>query len=249
VKIEELDRDRAYVACIPPDAEERVVASYPDGTVKQAEYWLNGQHIAARHFDPTGNLEGETPYQNGVIHGIRYRWDEPGKLLSAEPFEHGVPHGTACQWAADGRLLGTYTLDHGTGIDLWWQEWSDGSAHLAEVHYMQDGEPHGFDWWLNDDQQSVFIERHWWHWNQHGIERQWNAEGRLSRGYPRYWVEGERVTKRQYLKAAARDSSLPLFRPEENEPYRSFPPEVAEHLRPEAREVPLPQRGSYEHSR
>jgi hypothetical protein len=243
----ELDRDHAYVTRIPPEAEERVVTSYADGTAEVVEYWLNGQHVGTRHFDPTDHLGMETPYQNGVIHGIQYRWDEPGKLLSAEPFEHGIPHGTAYQWASDGRLLGTYALDHGTGIDLWWQEESDGSQYLAEVHYMQDGADHGFEWWLNDE-GSLWWERHWWHRGQHGIERQWNAKGRLCRGYPRYWANDERVTKRQYLKAAARDSSLPPFRFEEHEPYRSFPPGVAEHLGPGQKSC-RPQGVSYEHIR
>jgi hypothetical protein len=221
----------AYVTCIPPEAEERVTEAYPDGARQKADYWLEGHRVGFRSFHPTGEPDYEVPYRDGVVHGTRYRWDEPGKLLSAEPYERGVPHGTARQWGDDGRLIGTYTLERGTGIDLWWQDWPDASAYLAEVHYMQDGWAHGFEWWLNEDQQSVWIERHWLHGNQHGIERDWNARGRLSRGYPRYWVNGERVTKRQYLKAAARDPSLPPFRPEENEPERTFPPEIAGHLR------------------
>jgi hypothetical protein len=230
-------REKADMSGIPPEAEERVIASHPDGTKKDAEYWLNSQCVGRRHFDPTGEMAGESPCQNGVRHGIQYRWYESGRLLSAEPYEHGVPHGTARQWADDGRLLGTYTLEHGTGIDLWWQDLSDGSVYLAEVHFMRDGQPHGFEWWLNDD-RSLWWERHWQHFALHGIERQWNFKGRLCRGYPRYWVDGERVTRRQYLQAADRDSSLPPFRLEENEPRRSFPPEVAAHLKPEASEVP-----------
>jgi hypothetical protein len=228
---ENSDRDHAYISHIPPDAEERVIDSYPDGAKKEAKYWLNGERVGFRRFHPTGEVADEVPYQNGVRHGTQYRWDAPGKLLSAESYEHGVPHGTARQWADDGRLIGTYTLERGTGIDLWWEERSDGSVYLAEVHFMRDGRPHGFEWWLGVDQRSVWIERHWAHGTLHGIEREWDAETRLCRGYPRYWVHGERVTKRQYLKAAAQDSSLPPFRPEENEPRRSFPPEVVDHLR------------------
>lgn len=233
-----LGRDQPYASCIPPEAEERITGSYADGTRKEAEYWLSGQLVGSRQFHPTGALESEVPYQDGVIRGTRYRWDTPGRLLSAEPYERGVPHGVARQWSDDGRLIGTYTLERGTGIDLWWQEREDGSAYLAEVHFMRDGWPHGFEWWLAEDQQRVWIERHWSHGHRHGIEREWNGQGRLCRGYPRYWVNGERVTKRQYLRAAARDPSLPPFRPEENEPRRAFPPEVAQHLTPGARELP-----------
>ena len=226
-----MDRDHAYITSIPPESEERVTDSYPDGARKETEYWINSQRVGLRRFYPSGELEDESAFRDGVRHGVQYRWDMPGKLLSAEPYEHGVPHGTACQWADDGRLVGTYTLVHGTGIDLWWQE-RDGPDYLAEVHNMQNGWPHGFEWWLNEDQHSVHTERHWLHGKLHGIEREWNYQGRLRRGCPRYWVNGERVTKRQYLRAAAQEPSLPRFRPEENEPQRTFPPEIMPHLGP-----------------
>jgi antitoxin component YwqK of YwqJK toxin-antitoxin module len=207
-----------------------VVNHYPDGVKERAEYWLNGELVGVRQFEERGELDWEASYRAGVKHGMAYRWGPPGQLTSAEPWENGVPHGTAYQWGEDGRVIGTYTLDHGTGIDLWRQDWPDGSVELAEVHYMLDGRPHGFEWWLNDDQRSVWIERHWADGSRHGVEREWNTRGRLARGYPRYWVRGERVTKRQYLKAASHDLTLPPFRPEENAPERSFPPEIVEHL-------------------
>jgi antitoxin component YwqK of YwqJK toxin-antitoxin module len=225
------DRDTAYVTAIPAEAEERIVERYEDGARKQAEYWLDGERVGARYFDASGAPDNEWAFRKGVPHGTRYVWHEPGQLASAEPYEEGVPHGTARQWSRyDGRLIGSYTLERGTGIDLWRQDWSDGSVELAEVHYMRNGRPHGFEWWLNEDQRSVWQERHWKDGERHGIERDWNIEGRLRRGYPRYWVQGERVSKRQYLRTAARDPSLPPFRAEENEPQRTFPPEVAEHL-------------------
>src|SRR5436305_3461473 len=99
------------------------------------------------------------------------------------------------------------------------------------------GKPHGFDWWLTHE-GSLWWEYHWRHFARHGIEREWNADGRLRRGYPRYWVDGERVTRRQYLKAAAHDSSLPPFRPEENQPHRTSPPKIVRHLRPEITQGP-----------
>lgn len=226
-----MDRDHAYVTSIPLEAEQRITEFHPDGAPWQAGYWLDGQRVGLRHFYPTGDLEHEHAYRDGVRHGMQYRWHAPGELLSAEPFERGVPHGTAYEWGHEGRLLGSYTLEHGTGIDLWWQEW-DGTVFLAEVHPMQEGQPHGFEWWVNEDQQSVYVERHWQRWQLHGIEREWNSQDRLRRGYPRYWVAGERVTKRQYLKTAARDPTLPPFRPEENNPRRTFPPEIVPHLGP-----------------
>ncbi|MBI3910905.1 MAG: hypothetical protein HY320_08220 [Armatimonadetes bacterium] len=225
-----LSRDTAYVSSIPEYAEERVTVRYPDGAKEQAEYYLAGERVGQRHFHPCGQPSVEYPLRNGVRHGVVYWWALPGEPLSAEPYENGVPHGTAYQWGRDGQLIGTYTLEHGTGIDLWWQDWEDGPVTLVEIHYMQGGFPHGFEWWLNDDQESVYEERHWDRGTLHGIERNWNLRGRLRRGYPRYWVHGKRVTKRDYLRAAAKDPSLPPFRPEDNDPRRTFPPEIVPHL-------------------
>lgn len=221
----------AYVSSIPPAAEERVVKRFrSDGTKRRAEYYVKGKRVGLREYYPTGALDYEHAFQNGVRHGMQYQWHSSGKLHSAEPYENGVPHGTAYQWAEDGSLTGSYTLNHGTGIDLWWLHWTDKPATLSEVHYMQDGLSHGFEWWLDFDQQNVRIERHWFHGVEHGIERKWNWEGRLRRGFPCYHVQGEQVTKAKYLRAAAKDATLPPFRVEDNSPQRIFPPEIARHL-------------------
>ena len=66
-------------------------------------------------------------------------------------------------------------MKRGTGLDLWWQEgYESGRAYLAEARYVKDGKWHGFDWWLNEDQKSVWQERHFQSDQQHGIERSWN---------------------------------------------------------------------------
>ena len=77
--------------------------------------------------------------------------------------------------------------------------------------------------WLNEDQRSVWIERHWIRGNLHGIERKWNEQHRLRRGWPRYFVGGERVNKRQYLRAAKQDPALPRFDKRDHLPERRFP--------------------------
>jgi len=126
-------------------------------------------------------------------------------------------------------------MEHGTGLDLWWREYGEGGAgrtvYLAEARFLRCGERHGFEWWINPDQGSVSEERHCRAGRLHGIEREWNRRGRLRRGFPRYWLAGERVTRARYLKAWATEGGLPLFRPADNQPARAFPPEVARHLR------------------
>ena len=185
---------------------------------------MNGKVVGIRHFHETGELEYENPLRNGLLHGIVYRSDVPGKLLSAEPYFKGFPHGTAKQWSNDGKLMGTYTMKHGTGIDLWWNPHSEnGLPYLSEVHYYKEGKRHGFEWWLNEDQGSVHEERHWRNGQMHGIERSWNQQGRLQRGYPRYWLNDVRITKSQYIRACAKDPTLPPFREADNRPQRTFP--------------------------
>jgi hypothetical protein len=145
----------------------------------------------------------------------------------------GLEHGTARQWAEDGTLVGTYEMDHGSGLDLWWTSASEaGTWHLSEARNMLAGDRHGFEWWIDVDQRGADRESHFADGLEHGIQRDWNSAGRLRRGYPKYYVNGHRANKRQYLRAAKLDSSLPPFREEDNRPERQFPPEVAMALRP-----------------
>jgi hypothetical protein len=220
-----------YRSSIPKFAKERILERFVSGAKKKAEYRVGGAIVGVRRFHDTGEPESEHGLRNGQYHGVDYRWDSPGQLVSAIPYANGVGHGTAKQWGDDGRLIGTYRLVRGTGIDLWRQQREDGSIYLAEVFQWRDGKGHGFEWWINEDQTSVYIERHWQAWFLHGIEREWNAQGRLARGFPKYHVNGERVTKRQYLRACRSDPTLPPFRKVDNRPRRVFPPQLAKHLR------------------
>ena len=224
-----MNRETAYITSIPAAAREQVTQQHDDGSIREAEYYEGDERVGVRTFYPDGGIEIEKSFRGGVLHGWHYYWYDPGELTSAEPFENGVAHGTAYQWASDGRLIGTYTMDRGTGIDLWWQDWRDGTVELSEVHYYVNGVRHGFEWWLGGD-GKIFVERHWQNGIEHGIEREWNAADRLHRGFPRYFVRGERVTKRQYIRAAATDPTLPAFDAQDNAPTRAFPPEVARHL-------------------
>ncbi len=49
-------------------------------------------------------------------------------------------------------------MHHGTGVDLWRQKknWGNGCTYLSEARYIKDGKWHGFEWWLNEDQKSVW---------------------------------------------------------------------------------------------
>jgi hypothetical protein len=217
-----------YRSSISKKAREHVVATFIAGPQRfKAECTLNGKVVGIRYFHESGELAYECPLKNGVTHGTVYRFDAPGKLTSAEPYLQGIPHGVARQWSNAGRLIGTYTIKNGTGVDLWWNEISkSGPAYLSEARHLKSGKRHGFEWWLNENQRSVWQECHFWEDQAHGIEREWNIHGRLKRGHPRYWVRNNRVTKRQYLRESSKDPTLPRFRAIDNQPQRKFPPYV-----------------------
>jgi hypothetical protein len=128
--------------------------------------------------------------------------------------------------------MGTYTLIRGTGWDVWRAPRCNGDTtfYICEIIGYQDGAVHGFQWFLTEDETSVFMERHFQQGALHGISRNWNVHGRLHRGYPKYYVRGEQVSKRQYIRAASGDPTLPPFRVEDNNPGRVFPAELRRKL-------------------
>lgn len=224
-----------YRSSIPKAATEVVVAWYRKTRQKlRSNFLLSGELVGYRMFDRDGELDREVPLRNGVTHGVMYTWSDPGILRSAQPFYNGKPHGVAKQYGRNGDLIGTWRMSDGTGLDLWRQESYEGDQppFLTEARYLRDGKWHGFEWWFLGANGRLSTERHFHEDLQHGIEREWNHHGRIKRGYPRYWIHGKQVDKRQYLRAVAKDPSLPPFAGRDNEPYRGFPPEVSEHLPP-----------------
>ncbi len=229
-----MPRDLRYKSSIPSNASQRIVGRFDDGRKEMVECFVNRKLVGRRQYDEDGCLCVEKPLKDGKIHGVLYQWDFDGTLSDATPYRDGKPHGVARQWSASGRLMGKYKMTHGTGIDLWWSSidphgW-EGPFFLAEVHYEHDGVCHGYSWWINEDQQTISVERHFLDGSEHGIFREWNEHGRLMRGFPKYFVNGAKVVKRQYIRAAGRDKSLPPFREEDNGPSRGFPTEIAKKL-------------------
>jgi hypothetical protein len=215
---------------IPENVTEKVIQEYRQEGMqvffRLVHCIVDGQVVGQRAYDSSGRLMRETPLENGQKHGREYIWDEEGHLESSEPYVNGQLHGLARQYNRQGKVIGTYRFVRGTGYDVWRYEREDGSIGISEIHSIQDSARHGFEWWLCDDQQSVWHERHWLQGKVHGIERMWNREGRLKSGYPRYWIRNQPVSKREYIKAAEQDETLPEVREIENRPERRFPVEV-----------------------
>ena len=215
---------------IPQSVVEQLIQEYrqegPHLFYRLTVCLLDGKVVGQRAYDYDGKLMIETPLKDGKKHGREYTWDEAGHLISMEPYVNGKIHGTAKQYGRKGQVIGTYQLTHGTGFDVWRAESEDGTITISEIHSLQDGLPHGYEWWLREDQHSVWHERHWQQGQYHGIERMWNDKGKLQRGYPNYWIQGQAVGKRAYLKAVKKDETLPTFREEDNQSRRRFPVEI-----------------------
>jgi len=221
---------RRFKSDIPPNVVEQVTREFRrDGGAiyyRLKDCVLNGEVVGQRGYGEEGQLVAETPMRNGLKHGREFQWNDDGTLSLIEPYVNGKIHGTAKQYGGDGSVIGTYRLRHGTGYDIWRSEWRYGGATtISEIHTLKDGLPHGYEWWLIKP-HILWHEIHWHEGQYHGIERQWNRANKLSRGFPRYWIKGDRVTKRKYLRAAEKDLSLPPFRVKDNSPRRKFPPEI-----------------------
>jgi antitoxin component YwqK of YwqJK toxin-antitoxin module len=218
---------------IPAGAEENIIQQYEDKRTEQGgvvnletrECTIDGKVVGWRSYDPEGRLVTETALKDGKKHGRAIDYYDNGRIHFVEPYFEGMMHGTAKQYDARGRIIGTYKMKHGTGYDIWRNQFG-GPNYVSEIRPMRDGLPHGFEWWLNEDQLSVYEEKHWFNGKWHGIEREWNFRNKLRRGYPKYWIRGEAVTKQQYLAAARKDATLPPFRLKDNSPKREFPPEI-----------------------
>jgi hypothetical protein len=217
---------------IPARARARIIHRHPSGTPSFVEYVVGRSVVGYRHFDADGELELDCGARGGRRHGREYRLDSPGNLLSATRYRNGLEHGLARQWSDEGRLIGTYRMRDGTGVDLWWGEtWSKPRRpYLSEVRFMLNGRRHGFEWWLNEDQHSVWQERHWSDEEPHGIEREWAHNAKLRAGFPRFYIRGSQVTRKAYERALEHDPTLPAYRLEDDRPERTFPPLVARRL-------------------
>lgn len=185
--------------------------------------YLVGEKLVARiYYHQTGAIEWETHYdEQGRLHGLEREQFEDGRKKYRARWTHGVQHGLQQQWDEAGRLLVATRFVRGTGIDLWFD-----CGRLSESREFVDGHRHGVErWWRS--KHEVWHEIQLWRGQQHGVERQWNESGRLRRGYPKYFVHDQQVTRREYEKAQRRDSTLPALSPSENRPRRKPPQEPA----------------------
>lgn len=202
---------------IPAGASERVTRVDDLGRKTESEFWFRGELAGRACWNPDGSPWFAVGLRGGVAVGHQVEYED-GAVVFTEPFVKGVLHGLAKQFDVNGRLLLVSPFAHGTGIDFWCDE----RGRLAEEHPLVRGKPSGTERWWNTDQKTVSSETEWLDGEWQGARREWR-DGRLDRGFPKFYVRGERVAKRAYLKLARQDPKLPPYRPEADSPARTLP--------------------------
>ncbi len=214
--------DSRYLTEIPARADAVDVLFHTGGRVAERHYKLGPAVIAERHYNEHGVLVLERSLSGGVRHGAEHRFDDDGWLLSRTYYREGLEHGLAQQWSRDGLLLGEYSMEAGSGWDLWWQTFTGSSPILAEARCYRNGRRCGDEWWfLSADRLSAAAC--FWDDLRHGAEWRWGGSGNVERGFPRFWLQDQRVTKRVYLRAAKTDGRLLVPDVCDSEPWRTFP--------------------------
>lgn len=227
-----MDEGTPYISSIPTNAREEDITGKPGSVRGKAvkNYYLGRSYVGKRVYHKNGQIEHECSYKNGKRHGWEYLWYEDGSLKVAIPHCDGREDVKICVWGRSGALLGSYAMIYGTGIDFWWIE-IEGKAHLTEARVVVDNKMDGYEYWFAWYSPGELRKEKWWSRGcLHGIEREWNEQGNLRRGFPKYWIYDQQADKRAYDRATRTDTTLKPFRIEDNLPYRTFPPEVALYL-------------------
>jgi antitoxin component YwqK of YwqJK toxin-antitoxin module len=218
---------RSIKPIIPEKALQRTAEKYPSGKKHKTFHYLNGKKVGRRIWNEDGSMFIECAMKDGVDHGRFRHFDPEGWLIWEGSCLKGKHHGVTRQFDRNGKVIGKTRMHHGTGADLWYSY--DGL--LSEERYIVDCRWNGFERWWNEDQRSVWEETHFKNDLEHGVRRKWNSEGKLKRGFPRYFINGHRVTKQQYFSACRHDVSLPKFSLADNAPYRKLPLEIQSNRR------------------
>jgi antitoxin component YwqK of YwqJK toxin-antitoxin module len=212
---------------IPENAVEELIEYSDSGEKKSAYFYLDDEKVAYRSWYGH-QICMEYGIKNEKMHGLFRYWHDNGNLCEESFYIDGKEHGITKQYDYEGNLIGSYEMHHGTGVDLWYLA----KGIISEERYLKDGNRHGYERWWNEDNKTIYQEQHFQNGIEHGIYRQWNQKGSLCRGFPQYYVNGEKVNKRQYLKACEKqnlmleadsDKYLPKFQELDNQNYREFP--------------------------
>jgi hypothetical protein len=171
---------------------------------------------------PDGRVMHEQPLdRQGRAHGIEIERDDAGAVVWSATWVHGTMHGPLIQFDGHGTPLLITQFVRGRGTDLWMT-----CGRISEVRELLDGVRHGVERW--GDPERPTEEGYFAHGRRHGVFREWTSSGRLRRGFPRFYLDDARVTRRTYELALERDSSLRPYSAREDSNARAMPAAVRE---------------------
>jgi len=205
---------RRIRSSIPRRAKEKIYRDDATGR-NSLDYYLNGKLVGRRYWHLNGVLVWEMAFRDRRPFGTAREWHPNGCLRWEEHYREGLAHGITRQWNDEGELIASCRMRMGTGVDLYW---GCNTPYPSEERHLLKGRRHGFErWWLT--RNIVHDEMHFHNGREHGVFRKWKS-GKLERGYPKFYVLGNKVTKQQYISSTKRDSTLPPYDAREDSPRR-----------------------------
>lgn len=220
VDVAKLERPRAALAHAVieiTDSDEHCV----QGTVG-----VGGRKVMRVTWEAEGKIHRTLSYdRDGRPHGLECEYREDGILIWCQQWVHGKMHGPCMMLDERGRPLAVSKFVEGRGFDVWMGGCNEG---IAEIHQLADGAPHGVTRW--GDPSRPWEEEHFFEGRRHGIFRCWD-DGVLEKGFPEFYVNGERVSREEYELARQNDAALPAYREQDDDNARELPAAVVEALR------------------
>lgn len=179
------------------------------------------RRVAQLNWTIDGRLLHEMPLdEKGERHGVEAQHDESGRVVWCAQWMHGAMHGPMMQFDERGRPILLTHFVRGKGTDLWAE-----CGKVTEMREMADGKLHGLTRW--GDPRRPIEEEYFFAGRRHGIFRRWQPTGELRKGFPRFYIKDNRVSRQVYQAAQAKDPSLPEYRLEDDLNLRVMPSVVA----------------------
>lgn len=183
-----------------PDGQEQIYADWYRRATRTTEFRNGERQGVERQYDvDSGATLSETPWDKGVITGVKKTFYPNGKLSNETPYEKGVIAGQSKSYSEEGSLIRVVNYADGKrdgeSID-YWPEKPDAVQRIIPYRKgLVEGVAKAF--YLSG---KIKWERPFKNNQQHGIEKQYAADGVVEKTL--YWLDGNPVSEDDYRKHA-----------------------------------------------
>ncbi len=213
---------------MPAGAQELEVPAKPTLKLGKKTRLLVGEKvIGERRYYNSGQLYEEKLLKDEVLHGLHRTWHQNGKPWQEHVYDDGVLHGICRSWDEHGKLLAAFQMRRGTGVlktfhpngrlatecsykggqrQGSFRQWHEDGALRDDTAY-ENGKEEGWSRFYHPDEQ-LLQEAMYRAGRLHGVMRIWNVTGDYIEDSPLYYIQGKRVTERQFEDAARTDRDL-----------------------------------------